>query len=167
MNKMIITFHKYDTISNIFFSEDSSSHSLQNYLISSMIYMEVHPEKYQFSERGRNLWITLYYLYTRPGCRVTTCSICKAASHGILDCPKDDATAAVLATAHEAGWSRCCGCRALVELAHGCYHMTCRCRAEFCYLCSVPWKNCKCAQWDEGRLVEEARARTARYSLKS
>jgi hypothetical protein len=43
----------------IFFSDDSSSLSLQNYLISSMIYMEVHPEKYQSSERGQNFLITL------------------------------------------------------------------------------------------------------------
>jgi hypothetical protein len=44
--------------------------------------------------------------------------------------------------------------------------MTCRCRAEFCYLCSIPWKNCKCSQWDEARLLEEARVRTARYLKK-
>lgn len=95
-------------------------------------------------------------------CRRTTCSICKATSHGILDCPKDEATTAVLTAADEAGWSRCYRCRALVELTIGCYHITCRCRAEFCYLCSVPWKNCTCAQWDEERLLQEARARTAR-----
>ncbi len=101
--------------------------------------------------------------YTRVGCGVATCSICKAASHGNLDCPKDEATTAVLAAARQAGWIRCYRCRAVVELAHGCYHMTCRCRGEFCYLCSIPWKNCKCPQWDEARLYEEARVRTARY----
>lgn len=50
----------------------------------------------------------------------------------------------------------------MVELTHGCYHMTCRCRGEFCYLCSTPWKNCTCPQWDETLLFAEARARTAR-----
>ncbi|CAF4388007.1 unnamed protein product [Rotaria sp. Silwood2] len=98
----------------------------------------------------------------KRGCGVTTCSICKVASHGKLDCPKDEATTAVRATAREAGWTRCYQCRAMVELTHGYYHMTCRCRAEFCYVCSTPWKNCKCPQWDEGRLYAEARVRTAR-----
>ncbi len=107
--------------------------------------------------------IGIDYLYTRLGCGVTTCSICKAASHDNLDCPKDEATAAVLAAAREAGWTRCYRCRAVVELAQGCYHMTCRCRGEFCYLCSKPWKNCKCPQWDEALLIQEARIRTARY----
>ncbi len=92
-----------------------------------------------------------------------TCAICKAASHGNQDCPKDEATAAVLEAAREAGWTRCYRCRAVVELTQGCYHMTCRCRAEFCYICSTPWKNCKCVQWDEVRLFQEARVRTARY----
>jgi hypothetical protein len=55
----------------------------------------------------------------------------------------------------------------VVELAQGCYHMTCRCRAEFCYLCSKPWKNCPCPQWDERRLLVEARALTARYLKQS
>ncbi len=99
----------------------------------------------------------------RKGCSVTTCSICKAASHGNADCPKDEATAAVLAAARAAGWTRCYRCRAMVELTQGCYHMTCRCRAEFCYLCSIQWKNCPCTQWDEARLIQEARVLTARY----
>ncbi|CAF3968114.1 unnamed protein product [Rotaria sordida] len=98
----------------------------------------------------------------KPGCGVTTCSICKAASHGKFDCPKDEATAAVLDTAHKAGWKRCYQCRAMVELNHGCFHMTCRCHAEFCYVCAIPWKNCKCPQWDEENLYREARVRTAR-----
>ncbi|CAF3335890.1 unnamed protein product [Rotaria socialis] len=98
----------------------------------------------------------------KPGCGITTCSICKAASHGTLDCPKDEETSGVLAIADQAGWSRCYQCRALVELTQGCFHMTCRCHAQFCYLCKKPWKNCPCPQWDESRLVTEARIRSAR-----
>lgn len=88
--------------------------------------------------------------------------MCKAASHGNAECPKDTDTAAVLNAANRAGWTRCYRCRAVIELTVGCYHMTCRCRAEFCYLCSKPWKNCQCVQWDEERLLTEARERTAR-----
>ncbi len=64
----------------------------------------------------------------RKECGVTTCSICKAASHGNADCPKDEATAAVLAAAREEGWTRCYRCRAMVELTQGCYHMSMSCR---------------------------------------
>ena len=60
MNKMIITFHNYETISTIFFSDDSSSHSLQNCVFQSTIYMCIHIDNVIFLERGRNLWNTLY-----------------------------------------------------------------------------------------------------------
>lgn len=47
----------------------------------------------------------------------------------------------------------------MVELNKGCYHMTCRCKTEFCYLCRARWKTCRCTQWDEGRLVAAAEQR--------
>ncbi|CAF1353122.1 unnamed protein product [Adineta ricciae] len=97
-------------------------------------------------------------------CQMKTCAICKGVSHDDLECPRDEATTAVLAVAKQEGWTRCYRCRAVVELTQGCYHMTCRCRAEFCYLCSTAWKNCSCVQWDETRLLEEARVRTARIA---
>lgn len=31
-------------------------------------------------------------------------------------------------------------CRALVELAHGCNHITCKCGAEWCYKCGALWR---------------------------
>jgi len=31
---------------------------------------------------------------------------------------------------------------------------SCKCKAEWCYVCGVKWKNCQCPQWDENRLVE-------------
>ena len=99
---------------------------------------------------------------SRMNCQAQTCSICKAERHVNSECPKDTDTTALLDTAREAGWTRCYRCGVLVELTIGCYHMTCRCRAEFCYVCSKPWKNCPCPQWDEHRLLTEARVRTAR-----
>jgi hypothetical protein len=32
----------------------------------------------------------------------------------------------------------------------------CRCRYEFCYVCSARWKQCECPHWDEARLQERA-----------
>ena len=32
----------------------------------------------------------------------------------------------------------------------------CKYRAEFCYVCAVPWKQCSCAHWDEERLLLRA-----------
>jgi hypothetical protein len=100
--------------------------------------------------------------FKRSGCTTTTCAACKSASHAPLACIQDANTHALLETARAAGWARCYRCRTLVELTHGCYHMTCRCRAEFCYVCAAPWKTCTCPQWDEQRLLADAQRRVAR-----
>ncbi|KAI5987408.1 hypothetical protein F5J12DRAFT_728428, partial [Pisolithus orientalis] len=49
----------------------------------------------------------------------------------------------------------------LIDLNMGYYHMTCRCRTEFCYLYGAPWKVCRCPQWDECRLFAVAEQRVA------
>ena len=33
---------------------------------------------------------------------------------------------------------------------------SCRCKAEFCYVCRTPWRNCRCQHVDEARLYERA-----------
>ncbi|OBT55628.1 hypothetical protein VE04_03852 [Pseudogymnoascus sp. 24MN13] len=45
-----------------------------------------------------------------------------------------------------AGWRRCYKCNALVEHAQGCSHMTCHCKAQFCYTCGLKWKTCTCTE---------------------
>jgi hypothetical protein len=80
----------------------------------------------------------------------------------MLACPNDADTQALLQAARIAGWARCYRCRMMVELTQGCYHMTCRCRAEFCYLCAAHWKTCPCPQWDEDRLLLDAQRRVGR-----
>lgn len=92
-------------------------------------------------------------------CRRLTCIRCKQAEHAGEDCATNAATIEVLELARKEGWQRCPGCHALVELHVGCYHMTCRCRAQFCYLCAVIWKGCTCPQWDEDRLLATAQQR--------
>lgn len=82
------------------------------------------------------------------------CTLCKREDHpDYIPCQTDLESAIVLALGQTEGWQRCPGCHRLVELLHGCYHMTCLCRTQFCYLCAVLWKGCTCPQWDEARLT--------------
>ncbi|KAG6063568.1 hypothetical protein E4U32_001084 [Claviceps aff. humidiphila group G2b] len=85
-------------------------------------------------------------------CQSKTCTMCKGETH-TDDCPADTLTAAFLQIATENGWQRCYSCRRMVDLNTGCNHITCRCKAQFCYICGLKWKQCSCAQWDEDRLV--------------
>ncbi|TLS29209.1 hypothetical protein PpBr36_00907 [Pyricularia pennisetigena] len=88
-------------------------------------------------------------------CQKKTCTTCRGPAH-TGDCPEDPGLKQVLALAGKEGWQRCYNCKRVVELGSGCYHMTCRCRAHFCYLCGEKWKTCTCQLWDEGRLVNRA-----------
>lgn len=95
-----------------------------------------------------------------PKCFEQTCGRCKEQAHHGASCTIDDAP--ILAMAKEEGWARCPGCKHLVELTIGCYHITCRCGKQFCYICAEIWKNCTCPQWDEPRLLDHARDRVQR-----
>lgn len=108
-------------------------------------------------------------------CGEMTCTTCKGAAHP-GDCPHDQAMQEFLQQAEANQWQRCQKCRAMVELEHGCNHITCathcnagltgwlkylrlircRCGAQFCYVCGAPWKICAHPQWDEGRLLRRA-----------
>ncbi|EHA19664.1 hypothetical protein ASPNIDRAFT_179760 [Aspergillus niger ATCC 1015] len=90
-----------------------------------------------------------------PHCRSDTCAMCKNSFH-TDDCVEDADLQATLALASTQRWQRCFRCRALVDLGIGCYHITCKCRAEFCYLCGLQWKTCECVVWAEERLVARA-----------
>jgi hypothetical protein len=56
-------------------------------------------------------------------CGTRTCVHCKGSFH-VGECPEDEALQAALALAEELRWQRCHVCRTMVELTHGCYHMT-------------------------------------------
>lgn len=66
-----------------------------------------------------------------PTCYFDTCTLCKKERH-TGDCPDDPSIKLTLETAAANGWQRCQKCHALVELSHGCQHMTCRlvCRIQ-------------------------------------
>lgn len=66
--------------------------------------------------------------------------MCKRNAHPPgQDCPSDTELDQVLRMGEKSGWRRCYKCRTLVELTQGCTHMTCRCKAQFCYICGAVW----------------------------
>ena len=95
------------------------------------------------------------------GCGTITCAKCKthAISRSKHVCKADDQDQPVLDLGEREGWVRCPGCTQLIELNLGCYHMTCRCKTQFCYLCRALWKTCSCPQWIETNLLTTGRQR--------
>ena len=83
-----------------------------------------------------------------PACSAITCMTCRGAGHGGAECPESTSADAVLATAMEMKWQQCFSCQAIVEKAKGCNHMSCRCGAQFCYVCGHKWKTCGCPHMD-------------------
>ncbi|KAG0693075.1 hypothetical protein DFH29DRAFT_860429 [Suillus ampliporus] len=96
---------------------------------------------------------------TCTSCATRVCTACKNRAHPYEDCGENAQTLVVNSLASQMGWQTCPGCHAIVELWQGCYHMTCRCSTQFCYLCAALWKTCDCRQWDEQRLIDDAERR--------
>jgi hypothetical protein len=86
------------------------------------------------------------------GCNSRVCVMCKQPAHSGDSCTENTVTQEVRALARTEGWQTCPDCSAIIELNHGCFHMTCLCGAQFCYLCAVRWKQCTCPQWEEAHL---------------
>ncbi|XP_055835506.1 E3 ubiquitin-protein ligase RSL1 [Solanum dulcamara] len=93
------------------------------------------------------------------------CVNCKVPWHYNITCdeyrrrnpnPPEDVKLKTLAATNL--WRQCVKCNHMIELAAGCYHMTCRCGYEFCYTCGAPWKDkkatCSCKLWDEGYILD-------------
>src|ERR1700722_91316 len=68
-------------------------------------------------------------------CLVSVCVACKDYTHPRRPCEENMSAIKVKDLAQQEGWQTCPGCGAIVDLTYGCYHITCRCRTEFCYLC--------------------------------
>ncbi|OTA64834.1 hypothetical protein K449DRAFT_348513 [Hypoxylon sp. EC38] len=73
-----------------------------------------------------------------------TCIICRGRQHEGDSCPQDRDMVRTDELAEEEAWKRCYGCHAYVEHREACQHMTCRCGAEFCYVCGARWRTCAC-----------------------
>ncbi|KAL8705245.1 MAG: hypothetical protein Q9201_001624 [Fulgogasparrea decipioides] len=93
-----------------------------------------------------------------PHCRYKLCTLCRGPKHPTgQDCPQDFGLDATLQQAERAGWQRCYNCRAMVELNTGCRHITCKCKAEFCYTCGARWRTCACTEEDQARRARQIR----------
>ncbi|KAF7823444.1 ATP-dependent RNA helicase DEAH11, chloroplastic isoform A [Senna tora] len=102
-------------------------------------------------------------------CHKLFCISCRVPWHSAMTCsdykrlnpnpPLDDLKLKSLAS--RSLWRQCVKCNHMIELAEGCYHMTCRCGYEFCYNCGAEWKNkkatCSCPLWEEDNIWMEDR----------
>lgn len=98
-------------------------------------------------------------------CHGLFCINCKVPWHDNMTCssykrmnpnnPAEDVKLKSLATRNL--WRQCVKCNHMIELAEGCYHMTCRCGYDFCYNCGAEWKDkkatCSCPLWDEDNIL--------------
>ncbi|KAL5458815.1 hypothetical protein PMIN06_003134 [Paraphaeosphaeria minitans] len=89
-------------------------------------------------------------------CDTATCGMCKNSYHHDLDCPDDPALRETRRIAAESGWKSCYHCGRIVSLRTGCNHITCVCKAQFCYVCGEKWKTCRCDVADINRIEERA-----------
>ncbi len=110
---------------------------------------------------------------TCPTCQQRTCASCKGPYHEKPDCSAVN-DEAFEHWRDENGAATCPGCHHAVEITYGCNHMKyalrtqndfssklthycrCLCGMEFCYECSVTWKNCSCSRWHVDRLYDRA-----------
>lgn len=105
-------------------------------------------------KKGCGIWIKPKYIGKEKStgreigickeCKTEVCKKCNMKWHGRRECDNDEGTKRVLELGKEQGWKRCYNCREMVQLAEGCNHMRCRCKAEFCMVCAKKWKTCDC-----------------------
>ncbi|KAH7185596.1 uncharacterized protein B0J16DRAFT_137108 [Fusarium flagelliforme] len=104
-------------------------------------------------------------------CNTRVCLMCKHNAHPTgKDCPEDWELDQVIKTGGKPGWKRCYRCRNLVPRETESLHMTCRCKAQFCYACGGLWDTTtgcpnNCGQQEEmERRRRDERARLAEYT---
>lgn len=127
------------------------------------------------SQPSCSTWIAPKYIMAEtntarcPTCKHEACVSCRGPSHGMAECPQDPILQMTNDLASLEGWKRCYQCRAFVEHNAGCRHITCLCKAQFCYICTKKWKTCACTDADlavihqrAANIRQETAQRTAR-----
>lgn len=85
-----------------------------------------------------------------PFCNRLFCAQCYVPWHSGIECEEfqklnvdergsEDLMLREIAT--KSRWRRCTKCSFYVERIEGCQRMTCRCNAQFCYVCGAEWTN--------------------------
>jgi hypothetical protein len=100
-------------------------------------------------------------------CSHKLCVICRGPAHGSGDCPQDVNIQATIDLAALEGWKRCYSCQALVEHNKGCRHMTCRCKAQFCYICGLKWQTCACTDTQLAAIQQRAEDRRQETTVRT
>jgi hypothetical protein len=96
----------------------------------------------------------------RQGQQHRVCTLCRGPAHpGDEACPQDRDLQLTDRLAEEEGWRRCVRCKVLVEHKEACEHMTCRCGAQFCFVCGREWRTCGCGMEGLAAVKERARQR--------
>lgn len=132
------------------------------------------------SQPSCSTWIAPRYIKAQtntarcPTCRHDVCVTCRGPSHGMAECPQDPSLQMTNDLASLEGWKRCYQCRAFVEHNTGCRHITCLCKAQFCYICTKQWKTCACTDADlavihqrANNIRQETAVRTARETAEA
>ncbi|KAI1261779.1 hypothetical protein F5Y18DRAFT_440170 [Xylariaceae sp. FL1019] len=88
-----------------------------------------------------------------------TCFRCRGPHHPHAACPHDRDRTKIEELAKSEGWKRCYGCGIFVEHRDACLHMTCRCGANFCYVCGSRWRTCQCTMAQLDAVKDQALAR--------
>lgn len=92
-----------------------------------------------------------------------TCVDCRQKAHDdAIQCVKNKDMELVQKLAQEEGWRRCYRCHTMVEHENACRHMTCRCGAEFCYVCGSVWFTCSCTERQLTHIKKRAKEVTIR-----
>ncbi|TVY71552.1 hypothetical protein LSUE1_G007603 [Lachnellula suecica] len=110
---------------------------------------------------------TQLHLAKCPKCSKLSCTICRGKFHNENDCPQDPNLQATINLAEMEGWKRCYSCQALVEHNKGCRHITCRCKAQFCYICGLRWRTCACTDTQLADIQQIATTRRREQSMRA
>ncbi|XP_075513633.1 E3 ubiquitin-protein ligase RSL1-like [Primulina tabacum] len=111
-----------------------------------------------------------------PVCQRFICVDCGVPWHSSVTCEeyqnlqleeRDAGDITLHRLAQNKRWRHCQQCGGMIELTHGCSHMTCWCGHEFCFSCGAEYRDgqqtCLCALWDEDYSDELATYQTQHF----
>ena len=84
-----------------------------------------------------------------PGCAYFFCRLCEQPAHAPCTCreasqwrtDKNSLQNAATRRLLMRDYKRCPGCSVYLQRTEGCNHMTCKCGAQWCYMCKGDWKD--------------------------